>query len=196
MRVSIEGNIGAGKSAALDALAARGFAVHKEPVDEWAEMLELFYKAPAEWALPFSLKVLLSFDRIAAGVVERSPQSCHHVFTQLLYNEGKMSYVQWDLFREYVDALGWTPDAIVYIDTPTDVCLDRVRTRNRQGEGPIDLAYLKRVEFQYETMLKYVGVPVVRVDGTLSSVELADAVEREVRKFLNTSTTHSATGSN
>ena len=206
MRICVEGNIGAGKSALLDALAPGGSheisgatatsgagagagaqvtaQVYKEPVEEWGEVLDLFYKDPVAWALPFSLRVLLGFGRVPADglrLVERSPVACHHVFSQLLFNEGKMSHLQWDLFRDYCEALGWQPDAIVYVDTPVDACVQRVRARGRAAETSVDADYLRRVEFQYETMLKYTQVPVVRLDGTLSPAALADAARREIR---------------
>lgn len=175
MRVCVEGNIGCGKSTAL-ALLAHGrpdVRVFPEPVEEWKSMLGKFYDDPATWALPFSLKVLLSFhapgkvptdDKV---LVERSPMSCRHVFSQLMFNEGKMSQDQWDIFKEYCDILSWTPDAIVYVHVPADVCHRRMLDRGRPEERDVGLAYLKRLEFQYETMLRYADVPVVRVDGTL-----------------------------
>ena len=184
MRVCVEGNIGSGKSTALAAVArvrpdAKTFP---EPVEEWGDLLGKFYADPAQWALPFSLRVLLSFRGPAACadadlvVVERSPLSCRHVFSQLLFNEGKLSQEEWEVFKEYCEVLGWTPDLIVHVHTPADACLERVRARGRPEERGVDLHYLKRLEFQYETMLRYAGVPVVRVDGTQSVEEVANAV--------------------
>lgn len=115
-RVCVEGNIGSGKSAALERLAALrpGLAIFPEPVEQWGEMLELFYSDPAAWAFPFNLRVLLSFVAPARAsgdggvVVERSPLSCRHVFGQLAFNEGKMTQEEWALFKEYADVLGWS----------------------------------------------------------------------------------------
>ena len=108
--------------------------------------------------------------------MERSCLSNRHVFSQLLFNENKMAQAEWELFKEYYDVLAWTPDVMVYIDTPADVCLERVQQRNRPGEAKIDVQYLRRLEFQYETMLRYADVPVVRVDGTMPPDAVAQAV--------------------
>ena len=101
MRICLEGNIGAGKSTVLNHLRAAfpRATVFPEPVHEWADVLPLFYAKPTEWALAFSLRVLLSFAKIkasaaAAGmmaIVERSPTANRHVFTQLLYNDNTMN---------------------------------------------------------------------------------------------------------
>ena len=183
-RICVEGNIGCGKSTALEHLAALrpGLATFPEPVQEWGELLARFYRDPAQWALAFSLRVLLSFGAPGAPnlqgpcVVERSPMSCRHVFSQLLFNEGKMTQEEWDLFKEYCDVLGWTPDVIVYVQTPADECHRRMEQRGRAAEEGVDLQYLKRLEFQYETMLRYADVPVVRIDGTAPPEEVARAV--------------------
>ena len=191
-RVCVEGNIGCGKSTALSLLAARrpDVAVFQEPVEEWEPLLGLHYADPATWALPFSLKVLLAYARPAAGapaVVERSPLSCRHVFAQLLFNEGKMRQEEWELYKEYCDVLGWQPDVVVYIHTPADECHRRVEQRGRPSERGIDLQYLKRLEFKYETMLRYADVPVViRLDGTQPPDLLAQELERIVNTAFGT----------
>jgi len=180
MRVSIEGNIGSGKSSVLAALDAAlpECPVFTEPVDEWTDLLDIFYASPAEWGLAFSLKVLLSFRKPAERdtcLVERSPLACRHVFSQLLYNDGSLTQHEWDLFKEYFDLLAWTPDVIVYIDTPVDLCMERIKIRGRAAETSLDAEYLNRIEHQYTNMLRFVDVPIVRLDGTLSLPDLQRA---------------------
>lgn len=177
MRISVEGNIGSGKSECLDALAAAfpNVPCYPEPVQEWGELLELFYKCPADWALSFSLKVLLGFrdaSRREVCIVERSPMASRHVFSQLLYNDGTLSVQEWELFKDYHRELGWEPGVVFFVDTPAAVCLERIASRGRSCEAGIDIDYLRRVEFQYANMLRYTDVPVVRFDGTLPPAEL------------------------
>lgn len=192
VRVCVEGNIGCGKSTALAALAARrpDLAVFPEPVDEWVRsgLLSRYYADQARWALPFSLTVLLSFVPPARCerpcVVERSPLSCRHVFSQLLFNDGKLAQDAWELFKEYCDVLGWKPDVLVYVQTPADECHRRKDARGRAAEAGVDLQHLKRLEFQYETMLRYADIPVVRVDGTAPPQAVAAAIEAVVDRAL------------
>lgn len=189
MRLSIEGNIGSGKSACVRALAAAfpNVPSFPEPVEEWGELLSLFYKSPAEWALPFSLRVLLDFRRAASAdtcVVERSPMATRFVFSQLLYNEGTLNCQEWELFKEYHDILGWKPDVIFYIDTPAPECARRIESRGRPCEADIDQAYLGRIEFQYGNMLRFAEVPVQRFDGTMPETQLAEVVVKRARELF------------
>lgn len=180
MRVCVEGNIGSGKSTALGLLPdlLPGVPIFREPVEEWGDLFRRYYEDPVAWALPFSLKVLLGHQAALKAtdplvVVERSPMSGRHVFGQLLFNDGKLSREEWDLFKEYCDVLGWTPDAVVYLHTPPDECSRRIEARGRPEERGVDLHYLKRLEFQHEVMLRYGDLPVVRLDGTKPPEELA-----------------------
>lgn len=196
MRVILEGNIGSGKSTALRAVsvALPEASVHVESVAEWGESLRLFYENPTQWALPFSLQVLLSHHpyRIPPPpdhlqVLERCPLSCRHVFTQLLFNDGTMPQHHWDLYRQFSDELGFEPtadDLILYIDTPVDVCLQRIVTRSRTGEEQVDIHYLKKLEFQYSNMLKYCACPVVYLDGTAPKEALVTAILEAIFKKM------------
>ena len=189
MRISVEGNIGSGKSDCMVALAAAFPDVQcfPEPLHEWGELLDLFYECPPSWALAFSLKVLLSFraaSREPVCFVERSPMASRHVFSQLLYNDGTLSCQEWELFKEYHDVLGWKPDVVFFVDTPAAVCLQRIASRGRACEANVDIDYLRRVEFQYANMLRYTDVPVVRFDGTLPPDELHALMVREAASYV------------
>lgn len=202
MIICIEGNIGSGKSSVLASVAlAEAFpdaAIFPEPLDEWGELLDLFYNDPVTWALPFQLRVLLSFRRPAKAkatedlvLVERSPLSCRHVFGQLLFNDGKMLPREWELFKEFCDddVLGWKPDAIIYVDAPVDVLLQRVASRGRACEQNVDEAYLRKSQFQYETLCKYLTIPVVRIDGSQSPDRVAEAAVAALVKLVTDATT-------
>lgn len=186
MRISVDGNIGCGKTTVLAALATAfpGVSVMPEPVRDWHDLLELYYTDPKTWALPLNLKILLSFRAAAAhGIVERSPLSCHTVFSKIARDDDNMDAKQFDIFKDYYEVLGWQPDAIVYIDTPLAECAARIERRRRTGEADIDLQYLRRVEFAYAAMLRDCGVPVERVDGSQSPEDVAAAVIAAVKKL-------------
>lgn len=181
MRISIEGNIGAGKSTVLEYLSEHGYEVIPEPVDEWAEWLCEFYNDKHRWAFAFQMKVLLSFltrgpsdDRHA--VFERSPMSTRFVFGQLLFNEGCLTEKEWELYKGVCESYAWNPDVIIYIRVDPEVSLERITTRNRKGENKIDLDYIKRLNFQYNIMLKYHQQKIFEVDGNQDSETVAKTV--------------------
>lgn len=188
-RIAVEGSIGAGKSDVLKTLAKcfQNIPVYQEPIDEWEEYLSKFYENQAQWSLPLSLKVLLSFGRVpeCVCICERSPLSNRYVFTQMLSNDG-MPRLHFDLYKDYYDTLcPWEPDAILYVDTPADVCLERIKERGRACEQNIDITYLKRLEFMYESnLLKFYKKPVIRLDGTLSKEALGNSAVDAIRQIL------------
>lgn len=162
MRISIEGNIGTGKSRLLAGLRDNGYFTVQEPVADWQEMLQRFYKNKQRWALSMNLTALLSFLDVPANapngglvVVERSPLSCLEVFARLQKNEGMMSEKEWQLFQDLHTITAWTPDVIIYLLSPATTCLDRVRGRARPGEEDISHDYLSKVHFAHNTMLRY-----------------------------------------
>lgn len=186
MIIAIDGNIAAGKSTVFHELEKVFPDVETilEPVQDWDDLLALYYKDPQTWSLALNLKVLKCFHDISERphenkIVERSPLSCRHVFAQLQYNDGKFDKHQWDLFKEYYGILGWKPDAVIFIETPAAKCLERVEKRGRTCElfGTLDLEYLKRIEYQYDNLIKILrsdyGIPVVIVDGTQAIEKVA-----------------------
>lgn len=172
--VCIEGNIGSGKSTILQTLRDKhGYTVKEEPVDEWADLLDLYYENPSQWALPFNLKVLHSFKDTPEPApegpqvvcVERSPGACRHVFGQLGYNDQHMTPASWDIFKEFHELLTWEPEAFIYIDTSPERCFERIHTRGRSCEEGLTEEYLRRIEFQYTNYMKFTTRPVHIVDG-------------------------------
>ena len=183
MRVSIEGSIGSGKTSVLESLRESfDVPVYTEPIDDWGELLDLFYNDKPRWCLPFSLKVLMGFRRVVPEIafIERSPLACKNVFTRMLVDDGDMSTSQYEIFEEYYKLIGWTPDVIIYIDTPAAVCLERIESRGRPCEKKVDLQFLRRIEYAYESMLKNDahGVRIIRIDGTRSRQEVVDDVKK------------------
>jgi len=185
MRISIEGSVASGKSVTLAALAADGWDVVPEPVTEWTELLELFYKDNQRWAFALNTKALLSFVRVPDDpdrtvIVERSPYACRHVFSQLLFNDGAMSATEWNLFRLLHERVGWVPDVVVYLRTTPGVCMSRLQQRGRPAEAPVTIDYLNKLQFQHLNMIKYYPGTVYVVDG---NQPLDDVIAR-VREIL------------
>lgn len=188
MRISLEGNISAGKSAILDALRESfpELECFPEPIDGWGDLLALFYNDKKTWALSLSLKVLLGFrasNESKMCIVERSPLACKHVFTKLLHQDGTLSQEQWTVFNEYFDIIGWAPDVVVYIDTPASVCMERLVKRSRPCEQTVDLQYLKQLAFAYETMIKQ-QPRVLRIDGNQPLDLVVKNVVEGVRRLI------------
>lgn len=190
VRICIEGNIGCGKSTILESLKSLGYHVVPEPIEEWAEWLSNFYSDRKRWSFSFQMKILSSFaseQGAPVSILERSIMSSRFVFAQMLYSQGDMSEKEWELFRHYYDLVSWEPDAIIYIKTTPEQCMERIRKRSRPSEEGITLDYLKKIDFYYTNLLRYCSksVAVHSVDGSLDSAHVAEHVLQLVQRLVS-----------
>jgi deoxyadenosine/deoxycytidine kinase len=162
--------------------------IFPEPVHEWTEWLDLFYKDTKRWAFAFQMKVLSSFVRPypdGACVIERSMLAARHVFGQLLFNQNLLAQKEWDLFRSMAEMHAWEPDAIIYINCPPEVCLERMHARGRPAEHNVSLEYLSKVDFMYRQMLKYFAGKVIQVDGNRPIEQVTEDVLLAVQGLVH-----------
>jgi len=174
MRIAIDGNIAAGKSTLFSSIAKRPYiqqnaTLFPEPLDEWGDILDLYFKDRDAWALPLTLDILRGFHKSYTtphAIVERNPYTCRYVFTDILRNEGVLSNDDMALVDQYMETFGWKPDAVVYIDVPVGECHDRLSHRDRSGEvESVRYDDLKMISYKYDKMFEHNlnGVPVFRV---------------------------------
>jgi hypothetical protein len=68
------------------------------------------------------------------------------------------------------------PNAIIYVDTPTEVCYQRMMNRGIDYEADISLPYLDKIDTLYKDALDGYDGFVYKVDGTLPKHTLAKRV--------------------
>jgi deoxyadenosine/deoxycytidine kinase len=152
--IVIDGNIGSGKSTVIDALQSSYICV-QEPMTDWAPYLEAFYKDMNKNSLLFQMKVLqhhmLNKNYTSKVILERSPLSCIHVFGQNLYDTNLLSSLDMNLMIDMNKSFGWYPSNIIYINTPPQICYDRIHERSRENEI-IPYHYLEAISKLYDDL--------------------------------------------
>jgi deoxyadenosine/deoxycytidine kinase len=169
--VSIEGNIGAGKSTILNALRKShpNWNYIDEPLDTWTSLkneegtnlLECFYADQRRWSYTFqNCAVLSRFRNIEKAIkekgngisnifiTERCLDTDYQVFAKMLVDDKNIDALEFTLYERWFNLLKETAtplSAIVYIDTPPDVCKQRIIGRGRAGEDGIPLDYLNKL---------------------------------------------------
>ena len=181
--VSLEGNIGAGKSTLLSALKER-YANRKdvifveEPVGIWESiqqdglnMLQLFYKDTCRYAftfqiLAFTTRLKLLKDAIKQAnesdppvktiIMERSLEADRNIFAKMLNSDKQMQQCEYDIYVKMSDDIlqDYSVDGIVWINTPPDECVNRIKKRNREGEETISFDYLLKC---HENHVQWLG---------------------------------------
>lgn len=166
--ISIEGNIGSGKSTFISFLKKEFEPNSKiiflpEPVDQWTEikdkdgvnMIEKFYSNQEKYAFSFQMMAYISrihllrkFVRENPGsiiITERSVYTDKNVFAKMLHDDEKIEEVNYQIYLKWFDEFiqDLNINEYVYIKTDAKIAKERVEKRARQGET-IPYEYLDR----------------------------------------------------
>ena len=197
--ISIEGNVGAGKSTLLREIKERiskeginDILVLEEPVDEWNlvndgthNILELFYLNPKKFALVFQTLVTLTTIQKLQGIrklnpeikiviCERSLLSSQKIFAENLVNEGILTEFEYEVYQELFreQEVEWMyPKETIYLETTPEVCLQRIRRRNRNGEQKMDLEWLQKCQRNHEEYFEQTNMEPKVLKGNSTDLE-------------------------
>lgn len=128
--VSIEGNIGCGKTTLIDNLELhlknsniQNIRILREPVDIWTNLidssdnesiLEKFYKDKKKFSFPLQILVLKTilenilhcietYPCCEYIICERSTLSSRHIFTKMLYDDQYMNEIEYKIYESLFD---------------------------------------------------------------------------------------------
>ena len=152
--ISIDGNIGSGKSTFVQKMKQEFNDNNKiifidEPVDEWSNIcdkngetiLSKFYKNQTKYAFSFQMMAFISrLNKIKSAyennpdsiiITERSIYTDKYVFAKMLYDDDKMEEVEYKIYLQWFDSFAkdFPIEKIVYIKTDPEVCLERIAKR-------------------------------------------------------------------
>lgn len=177
--LSLEGNIGSGKSTVLQKLKERhpDWIFVDEPVGDWLalrnelgeSLLEVFYKDKKRWSYTFqNAAVLYRFKKLRAAldsldpeaeaviVMERSLETDRQIFCRMLHRDGFIDSLEKRLYEDwFAHVTNMVPpvDGYIYVNTDPKMSFDRVAQRAREGESVIPLAYLEELDTYHRDWL-------------------------------------------
>lgn len=193
-KISICGNISCGKTTLLKKLNKElDYKIFLEPLDEWKEILNLFYQDQKRWAFTFGVQVLLSYahgiNTIERTLYERSPIDCKYVFNQISYEDKNLTEEELNIFNDVYHKIGWKPDIFIYLRTTPEVCFERMNKRNRDCEKNVSLEYLKKIHEKYEEFMinnhKLNQKNIFIIDGDKSEKEVFEEIINIFNNKLN-----------
>lgn len=173
MQVIVEGNIGSGKTSLINFFKennSKQILSILEPVSLWRDchghnMFQLMSKDPYKYAFPFQQYVQLTMSELhrmplptnkSVKLMERSLYSARHCFVENHHRNGVINDAEYAVYEEYFKFLtkdNLAPvDIILYLKASPEVCLQRIKDRNRNEETTIPLVssiYLKRFPLPY-----------------------------------------------
>jgi len=178
--VSFDGSIGSGKTTMMERVRKHyennpNVIFACEPVDKWSNIkdltgttiLNLFYKDQEQYAFSFQMMAYISRlsglreiaranpDKKITIITERSLYTDKYVFAKMLYDQGKIKEVEYQIYLMWFDefAKDFEVDNVIYIKTDPEKCYERIHTRAREGEELIPLAYLEECHKYHEEFL-------------------------------------------
>ena len=131
------------------------------------EMLKLFYQDQEKHAFKFQIMAFVSRlaglreivkanpDKNIVIITERSLYTDKEIFAKMLYDQGKMSDVEHQIYLTLFDefAAEFEVNKVVYIRTDPAKCHERIHVRAREGEELIPLVYLEECHRYHEAFL-------------------------------------------
>ncbi|XP_045535805.1 deoxynucleoside kinase [Papilio machaon] len=205
-RVSIEGNIGSGKSTCIKYFDKyRNVEKHGEPIQEWRNvsrhnLLGLMYSDMNKWSFAFQHYVHLSRLQIQASqpshpgitvkMFERSVQNSRHCFVENAKKQNFLQEPEYQVLLKWFDytekSLDISLDLIVYLRTTPQIVWDRMMKRGRSEESEVPLEYLQQVHDSYEKWINSpdIGCEVLTIDADRDLDCVKEDLERYAYKIL------------
>ncbi len=197
--IAVEGPIGAGKSALAQRLAARldATVVLEETENPF---LADFYAGRAGAALQAQLFYLLNRHRQQTSI-RQGDLFAQATVSDYLFDKDKIfAYLNLDdnelfIYQRLFDLLARdvpAPDLVVYLQTPTDLLLRRIRERARTSERTLpdpDPEYVRELNEAYQHFFfHYNATPLLVVETSDVDFEASDeALEDLLRQIRSTS---------
>jgi len=168
--VSIEGNIGAGKSTMLKFFEKyNDVELIPEPVAQWCDvkghnLLGKLYEDPKRWSFQFQsyvqltrLQLLNKPTNCSVKIIERSIQNNRFCFLENAKKEGSLCGAELEVLISWYDWLneniGMPLDLIVYLRTSPQVAYERLKARGRKEEAGVPMHFIEGLHQSYEDWL-------------------------------------------
>lgn len=194
--ISIEGNIGSGKSTLFEKLKIH-FANNKkiifvrEPVDIWESIqdengttiLEKFYQDQIKYSFSFQIMAYISRINLLKETIkqnpgvtiitERSLYTDKMVFAKMLYDTHKIEYINYQIYLNLFDTFknDFNVNNLIYIKTDPDICYNRILKRARNGENNISLDYLQLCDTYHNNMVDILECDKIVLNGNVDIYE-------------------------
>uniref|UniRef100_A0A6C0KEJ9 Deoxynucleoside kinase domain-containing protein n=1 Tax=viral metagenome TaxID=1070528 RepID=A0A6C0KEJ9_9ZZZZ len=199
--ISIEGNIGSGKSTFVSYLRSTlsdDYVFLEEPVDTWNTIrdesdntiLTKFYQDRKRYAFSFQMlayisRLVLLLETVKKFpnktiITERSVLTDRNVFAKMLSDDGEIEHIEHCIYLQWFDY--FIKDIhithVVYVKTDPVTCEGRIAKRNREGED-IPLDYLSRCGSYHDDWLcsEENSFAILNIDGNTDISDNPDALK-------------------
>lgn len=173
--ITIEGNIGAGKTT-LSKILSEYYGA-KLILEEFADnpFLPDFYKNPAQYAFPLELFFMAERYKQLSEMLQ-SRDMFHQITVSdylfkksLLFAKVNLPEQEYRLYQKLFDIINpqiIQPDILIYLHAPVDKLKENIKKRNRSYEQNIDPQYLHNLQDIYSAFIKQHKIKTLFVDAS------------------------------
>ncbi|MGE7775102.1 deoxynucleoside kinase [Chitinophaga sp. NPDC101104] len=172
--ITIEGNIGSGKTTLAHQLAEHYRA--RLVLEEFADnpFLPKFYADPAQYAFPLELFFMAERykqlkDMMGPDLFSPQTISDYLFIKSLLFAKMNLEADEFSLYQKLFDIINPQlpqPDILIFLNAPVDQLQRNIRKRGRPYEQQIKNSYLERVQEMYMQFLRQYPMRTLMVDTT------------------------------
>lgn len=210
--ISIEGNIGSGKSTLINLIREKfnDVDVLDEPLTEWLNiedednnnLLDCFYKDNKRWSYTFQNfayitrihKILraLTFKKKNIIITERSIYTDKNVFAKMLFDSNLMNKMEYSMynywFKLFEKHFNFNINFIIYLRVDPNISFSRIKIRQREEEKNIKLEYINEVHKYHDEWISASKSKVCMIDGNKEfkdNLENQELILTKIRKFID-----------
>lgn len=178
--VSIEGNIGSGKSTLIEHLKKNykkdNIIYLEEPVKEWTNIkdkndkniLVKFYEDQKKYSFAFQMMAYISRLDLLRRTIKENPESIiiterslytdKYVFAKMLYDSDKIEEIEYSIYNRWFSSMiDLAPlNKIIYMKTSPETSFKRIIKRSREGEDNIKEDYIRECNRYHNEMFKHI----------------------------------------
>lgn len=173
--ITIEGNIGAGKTTLSNILAQKLNA--KLILEEFADnpFLPKFYEKPDQYAFPLELFFMAERykqlkDFLNTQDLFQQVTISDYLFTKcLLFAKVNLPGEEFRLYQKLFDIIHQqisVPDILIYLHAPVQKLQDNIKKRNRSYEQDIKDEYLFNLQETYTSYIKQHNIKTIFIDAS------------------------------
>ncbi len=207
--ISVEGNIGSGKSTLIKYMKENLKDIDNvpvvylpEPVHLWESiksedgknMIEKFYENQEKYSFSFQMMAYISRLQIFKEAMIANPNSIiiterclltdYNIFAKMLYESNKMLKEEYEIYKKWFSYFNEIEiNRFIYIKTEPEVSCNRCVKRNRSGENNISLEYLRKCSQMHDDWFAHQKDNVYVIDGNMDMLT-TNLYDIEIMKFI------------
>ena len=102
--------------------------------------------------------ILMKLDPNKTYIIERSPWTDYHCFAKLCHMSGNIDDMEMDIYKLYYQHFIKQLESkcaiqFIYLKTSSEICMERIKKRNRIEEKDIPIEYLNSLELLHNEWL-------------------------------------------